>query len=224
MAPGDTTKSHRRPWRDAERRKVEIAMIAEEHFAIRGYDGVSIRDIATAAGVNSALIGYHFGAKEQLYRSLFDRRYREIQKKRGAALAAAQIEPGSPESLAAVVKAWLPPLMELANDPASRFFVLMLARESSLSAWDAHGIYADLLNPAARICQEALQRIAPDAKPRHVAQGYEWMVGVASSTLLGAARNDRLEPGDEPINRDALLQSLLKFVTAGLQAHLLPGA
>lgn len=40
---------------------------AIEAFAERGYDGTSLRDIADRAGVGFQLIGYHFGAKEDLW-------------------------------------------------------------------------------------------------------------------------------------------------------------
>ena len=36
-------------------------------FGARGFDGVSTRELADAAGVNAALITYHFGTKEGLY-------------------------------------------------------------------------------------------------------------------------------------------------------------
>ena len=34
-----------------------------ELFASKGFAGASIRELATAAGVNSALISYHYGGK-----------------------------------------------------------------------------------------------------------------------------------------------------------------
>ncbi|RNC68486.1 MAG: TetR/AcrR family transcriptional regulator [Desulfuromonadales bacterium] len=36
-------------------------------FAAKGLSGVNVREIARAAGVNPALISYHFGGKEGLY-------------------------------------------------------------------------------------------------------------------------------------------------------------
>ncbi len=39
-------------------------------FQTQGYDGTSVRDIATAANVNVALISYHFGGKKGLYERL----------------------------------------------------------------------------------------------------------------------------------------------------------
>jgi AcrR family transcriptional regulator len=51
-------------------------------FSEAGYDGVSIRDVAAAAGVNHGLIKYHFGDKDTLWREavtfLFERTDREL--------------------------------------------------------------------------------------------------------------------------------------------------
>lgn len=41
---------------------------ARKAFAERGYAGASVRDIARAASANPALIRYHFGSKEGLYK------------------------------------------------------------------------------------------------------------------------------------------------------------
>src|SRR3954468_4972611 len=40
---------------------------ARHLFASRGYDGTTIRGIATAAGVDPALVHHYFGSKDQLF-------------------------------------------------------------------------------------------------------------------------------------------------------------
>ncbi|MGY1846515.1 MULTISPECIES: TetR/AcrR family transcriptional regulator [unclassified Blastococcus] len=40
---------------------------AREAFAERGFDGATIRQIATAAGVDPALVHHYFGSKDQLF-------------------------------------------------------------------------------------------------------------------------------------------------------------
>ena len=48
-----------------------IAQMATSLFAARGIDGVSMRDIAQAAGVREAAIYRHFASKEELAREIF---------------------------------------------------------------------------------------------------------------------------------------------------------
>ncbi len=55
MSKSDDTKGH-------------IMRAAILLFTARGYEGASVREIATAAGVNIGLIRYHFGHKADLYR------------------------------------------------------------------------------------------------------------------------------------------------------------
>jgi AcrR family transcriptional regulator len=55
----------RRPGNPDTREAVLAA--AREAFAERGFDGASIRGIATAAGVDPALVHHYFGTKDQLF-------------------------------------------------------------------------------------------------------------------------------------------------------------
>ena len=48
----------------------KLLVAGTELFAKKGFAGVSIRELAIAAGVNSALISYHFGGKEGLYEAV----------------------------------------------------------------------------------------------------------------------------------------------------------
>ncbi len=50
-------------------------------FGERGYDGVPIEDLAAAAGVNKALISYHFGGKRGLYRAVLGSSFSAIAQR-----------------------------------------------------------------------------------------------------------------------------------------------
>ena len=45
----------------------KILQAATELFAMNNFNAVSIKQIASASGCNSALISYYFGGKEKLY-------------------------------------------------------------------------------------------------------------------------------------------------------------
>ena len=49
-----------------------ILETAKRLFADRSFEGVSIRDITGAAGVNTSMISYYFGGKDGLYEAIFD--------------------------------------------------------------------------------------------------------------------------------------------------------
>ncbi|MHB0708089.1 TetR/AcrR family transcriptional regulator [Roseomonas mucosa] len=52
--------------------RTAILAHAVEAFALRGYDGVSIREICSEAGANIAMISYHFGSKLELWEACVD--------------------------------------------------------------------------------------------------------------------------------------------------------
>jgi len=56
----------------ADLTRQQLLQTATELFSLHGYTEVSNRKIADLAGVNQALIGYHFGSKQGLYLAVFD--------------------------------------------------------------------------------------------------------------------------------------------------------
>ena len=61
---------------DYNEKQINIMEAAETHFADRGFEGSSVRDIADTAGVNLAMISYYFGSKEKLLEAVFSYRSR----------------------------------------------------------------------------------------------------------------------------------------------------
>ncbi|WP_312190285.1 TetR/AcrR family transcriptional regulator [Sphingobacterium sp.] len=53
-------------------KQVDILLAAERLFAVKGFDGTSVRDIANEANVNVAMINYYFGSKDKLLDTFFE--------------------------------------------------------------------------------------------------------------------------------------------------------
>ena len=101
-----------------------ILDVAEELFALHGYDGVTLRQIATGAGVDVALASYHFGKKLDLFNAVFQRRAGDLNAARLSALREAQEQAGGKgPSVEQIIEAFLRPL-EIAQE---RFSFLLQA-------------------------------------------------------------------------------------------------
>ncbi len=60
-----------KPVKDSEETKRKILHAAKKEFANKGFSGARMSSIATIAGVNQALLHYHFESKENLYVNIF---------------------------------------------------------------------------------------------------------------------------------------------------------
>lgn len=71
--------------------KTRLILAAEILFAKGGIDGVSLREIAAAAGQrNHHAVQYHFGIRDTLVQAVFDYRMDQMEAKRGEMLRAAR--------------------------------------------------------------------------------------------------------------------------------------
>ena len=75
--PGPRGRRAGRPRVPAGSREALLAA-GTELFAERGFDGVPVSAIARKAGVNKAMISYHFGGKRELYAAILAATFGEI--------------------------------------------------------------------------------------------------------------------------------------------------
>ena len=91
---------------------------ATKVFAREGFGPANLREIATTAEVNPALIGYHFGSKEGLYVAVFERMITQIQRVLEPALAKidqALAAPESPGPAQARTERYLEPILAMVD-------------------------------------------------------------------------------------------------------------
>ncbi|RPF35339.1 MULTISPECIES: TetR/AcrR family transcriptional regulator [unclassified Streptomyces] len=72
-APDPTARRRgRRPRTESADTRDRILTVAREEFSERGYEKTSVRGIAKAAGVDSALVHHYFGTKEQVFEAAIE--------------------------------------------------------------------------------------------------------------------------------------------------------
>jgi TetR/AcrR family transcriptional regulator len=79
-AAGPRPSRRRQPARSAGSRERLFAAAATE-FAARGFAGTSVDRIATAAGLNKAMIYYHFTSKAALYRDILREMFEAVARR-----------------------------------------------------------------------------------------------------------------------------------------------
>ena len=84
-------------------RRETLARAASELFAARGYDHVTIDEVAARAGVTKVIVYRHFGSKKDLYLTLLAAHRDELLGTLGEGM---RVELPLPERVAAAADAW----------------------------------------------------------------------------------------------------------------------
>ncbi len=109
-----------------ERSSADLVETAERLFAVHGIEGVSLRQIAVAAGHrNPAVVQYHFGSKSALLQAILEHRLPEINAARLEILDGLRRD-GRAGELRGLVESMARPLLDL--DPANNHYVEFLSR------------------------------------------------------------------------------------------------
>ena len=66
--------------RNGARTSQAVLDAAESLFAERGYDGTSLNDVGSEAGVSRGTPGYFFGSKASLYQAVIDRCFERVRQ------------------------------------------------------------------------------------------------------------------------------------------------
>jgi AcrR family transcriptional regulator len=95
-----------------------ILCAAEDLFSTNGFNAVSVRDIAQAAGANPGSVTYHFKTKDGLLLEIYRRHCGPMNLRRSELLAAAQRVRDLNDRLEAIVRAYVLPAFSSGSDLA----------------------------------------------------------------------------------------------------------
>ncbi|WP_411339806.1 helix-turn-helix domain-containing protein [Sphingopyxis sp. J-6] len=162
-----------------------IKAVALKLFAERGIDGVTVRQIAEAAGQkNHAALTYYFGSKEALIRELIVDGARAIDERRNAALDRS-VAAGGPRSIVEVMEI----LVETSVDPdpppwgeCYNRFIVGLQLSNRALFMDA---LAGRWNSGYQRCLDEVRRLMPQAPPDLLNQRLVFMGGAINGILAG---------------------------------------
>lgn len=191
---------------------------AEKLFSEKGVDGVSLRSLTAAAGVNIAAAHYHFGSKEEVAKAVFARRIRPVNLERIRLLDRCEGQ-GRP-SVEELLTALFGPALRLAREPErGNDFMRLCARFYSEPAEYLESTFREEFSEVLSRFHEAFQRALPELPGDVVGRRLHFAIGVLVHTLLNPARTRTWQLGPIACDNDqATLEAMVEFVAAGMRS------
>jgi len=194
---------------------------AERIFALHGFEGASMRQIATEAGVAQALLHYHFGTKEKLFEAMFSRRSGAINAERIARLERlfGPEEQGRP-SLGDLIDALFRPTVEFGHEgQAGNMFSRVLAVTANADDERSRALVGAYYDNTAQKFIKAFQQIVPGLEPSEAVWAYMFAIGVGMTMMAATGRAGQLSGGEcNDGDVDAMMARIIPFVSAGIEA------
>jgi AcrR family transcriptional regulator len=204
---------------EADSSRERLLISAEQLFADKGFDGISVRDIANAAGVNSALVGYYFGSKQGLLSEVYTRYCTALNQERARLLQKFSEKKKGP-TLEQVLEAFIRPSLEITTDDRgrsnfTRLRVILSAENSAL----LERLVAANFDPSSLIFVEALSKCLPHLTPEDILWRFHFLLGAIYYTGAGPRRIRKLSAGRcDPSDPAASAEEMIRFVIAGFRA------
>lgn len=198
---------------DSSATKARILAAGEALFSENGFDAVSLRAIARAAKVQIALIHYHFGSKEGLYKAIWATRYEGLATLRKERLPTIDLARDRVSALAELVDLFVTPLMAA---PDAHQFLKIMAHEYADAREPERGIVREFIDPITRQMLEAFRKALPELSAADVGWGYQAMTGVLMMHVVDVNRVTRLTQGAAKSgDTEAALPALRNFIVGG---------
>lgn len=211
-----------RPLKDdaAEDKQQRILDSAEERFSMHGFDGVTIRDVATGAGVDTALLHYYFETKKGLFDAVFRRRAEILNRMRIESLNAYEKKFGARVTVEGAVEAFTGPLFDLAaqGDVRWKHYFALLAQVNNTPVWGGKTM-ARYFDPVIQRLIEIVRIALPHASAADLYWSYHFLSGALTLTLSQTGRIDRLSDGVcRSSDFRAVHERMAPFIAAGFHA------
>lgn len=194
--------------------KERILGAAESLFAQRGFDGASLRQLTSAAGVNLAAVNYHFGSKEKLVEQIFRRRLDALNDSRLKALSL--VEGGQATTLEDVLSAFIRPALDLSHDESGSLFMRVLARAFAEHDDTLRQFLSENYGHVMRQFTAEFARLLPQLTKQELYWRIDLVSGALTHAMSGFGMIQRKSGVSEIEHREETAQHLIRFAVAGL--------
>jgi len=200
--------------------KQTILDAAESLFARHGFYGVTTRQVAAEAGVDTALIHYYFGAKRELFDAVFLRRAEIVNQERAASMAAYEAATPGKMTPEGVIKAFIDPLIErsLTGGQGWKNYFALVAQVNNTPAWGGETMHR-FFDPVVHQLVDTLKQAMPEAKEADLYWCYQFLTGSMMLALSETGRIDQLSDGlCHASDLEAVRARLYAYCAAGFEA------
>ncbi|MBS0570205.1 MAG: TetR family transcriptional regulator [Proteobacteria bacterium] len=204
----------------SRRTQARILDAAEELFSHHGIYGVSIRDIADRAGVDTALLHYHFANKDGIYEAVMLRRAGDVNEARKRAMDDYARKSGGKPSIEGIVRAYMQPVFERLRTGGRGFnnYAALIALANNSALWGG-GTVKEYFDPAVQRLVDLLRLALPKAREEDLYWGYQFLSGALTLSYSRNARIEGLSHGRCRANDYAAIEPrLVAWCAAGLRA------
>jgi AcrR family transcriptional regulator len=192
---------------------------AEDHFSRHGFWGVTIREVAQEAKVDTALLHYYFDTKRGLFDAVFARRAEIVNKERIDSIEAYEKAAGDAITVEGVIDAFLHPILLRAATGDQRWhnYFALIAQVNNTPAWGGETMARTFDTVINRLIQ-ALRKALPDANEQDLYWSYHFLSGALTLTLSQTGRIDRLSNGlCKSSDFDAINARMAPFIASGFE-------
>ena len=195
--------------------RARILMAAGPVFADKGFDGATVREISTAAGVNLAAVNYYFGDKQHLY----------VETVRHAREIRSQQEPlpdwddtvSAEDKLRGFIHTMLRRMVGLKAAP---WQVRLMMREIVQPTQACRELVQDFFRPTFNLLLGIVQEVVGRPLPRHRLEqlGFSIMGQCLHYRVAGEVVAMMVEPAEleQHYSTDALAEHIAEFTLAAL--------
>jgi len=193
---------------------------AEDLFSKHGFYGVTIREVAREAGVDTALVHYYFATKRGLFDAVFLRRAEIWNNERVEAINRYARDMGDAMTLEGLLEAFLRPPFEwsLKGGPGWKHYSALVAQTNANPTFGGE-IMARYYDPAIHRMIDLIRRVLPGARDQDLYWAWHNLSGALTLTLGETGRLDRLSGG---LCRSGDLETacdyMVRFAAAGFRA------
>ncbi|MGO8914135.1 MAG: TetR/AcrR family transcriptional regulator [Bradyrhizobium sp.] len=198
-----------------------ILCAAEELFSTNGFNAVSVREIAQAAGANPGSVTYHFKTKDGLLLEIYRRHCGPMNRRRSELLAAAKRVRDLQDRLEAIVRAYVLPAFSSGSDLAGggARFTRLRAVMSAEGNEVAGKIIAQTFDDTSHAFIDAIHESLPHIPRTEIVWRSHFLLGSLYYTLVTPERVARLSRGDaDGTDAANAIEQLVRATVASFQA------